>query len=412
MLSKIFLLLHLISIGTAVTFQWGNKIVYNTAETDGTMAILLRDDEVQVCYADLAIPYIPSGRCNLGSIDLTTPNITFSGNDVWQTVNATGPFAMRFNDEESVIAYTNGNDSQTGTGKAFAARSSADYRRLSFYTQTEFDNSPNDQSTMVPLYGNFFALCYSMGYNDEVGGCRVGELRDDHTVYYGPHYTYYNGSSTNGLSMIPLSNSRFLLCYEQGGNSEQYYDLAWRKRGVSAANGTCQIAIVSVPARTIRYTSYFNFSPYGVDEISLAWLDQTTRNLLLCYNNYDPSGTKGSCVIANINDAANTVTFNNPTDYSLTPVDETNVIILPPGVAAANSSALVCYVDLNTAAQEGACTQGIVQTGNQISWSYKVSYFNTVTTDEVNLIYMGGRTILLCYVDTPGGSCKFGKMTP
>ena len=71
-------------------------------------------------------------------------------------------------------------------------------------------------------------------------------------------------------------------------------------------------------------------------------------------------------------------------------------------------------VDHPNSKRLGKCLFGLVAAdGQSISWDdpQDVSVFNNGFTDEVNLLQVSDDNVLVCYVDSPGGTCQFGTFS-
>ena len=149
---------------------------------------------------------------------------------------------------------------------------------------------------------------------------------DNNTLIFGDADNVYKGWNSDGMGMLRLQPNTFLTCYSAGND------------------GQCNIG--GVNGDVINTTQGVRFSNSTVDELTFAVLGGT--EFLICYVDNAGHGT-GKCHFAAISGFS--LKYGPQTMFSSTPVDETNVLVLPPSVA--NSTLLLCYVDINARKNPG-----------------------------------------------------------
>lgn len=124
-----------------------------------------------VCYANLAKGAdVPEGQCNVGIINTTDGHIDFGPPSVFAHLG-TDPFAVQLTTDRIVVAYTHGNDSSTGSGRAVAGTITNE--TIAWGPVNTFNSLHNDQSTMIRHDNDAAVVCFSQGSNNNIVQCRA-----------------------------------------------------------------------------------------------------------------------------------------------------------------------------------------------------------------------------------------------
>eukprot|EP00486_Rosalina_sp_Unknown_P013136 CAMPEP_0201590756 /NCGR_PEP_ID=MMETSP0190_2-20130828/181459_1 /ASSEMBLY_ACC=CAM_ASM_000263 /TAXON_ID=37353 /ORGANISM="Rosalina sp." /LENGTH=426 /DNA_ID=CAMNT_0048047553 /DNA_START=71 /DNA_END=1347 /DNA_ORIENTATION=- len=368
-----------------------------------------------ICYEDKDIVG-RNGQCELGQIDITNQKITFSNESVFDTkaidnyeIQLLGPNGPLNN---FLIGYTNGADSSTGPGKVVLGSFDTTTNMIKYGAPVTFNVGDNDQSNVVELERNdsYFAVCYSIGPNDNKGtGCRIGQYDvTDLSVRFGQQlFNVPSNGPTDGMGISRINNESIIVCYaESQGNG----------------NGVCVIGMIDdlvdngLNAKITFGTPVVFNNQGGTDEIKFARVYRGNRNstddpfsdFVICY----VTSVDGACSYLDLDQDANgNIELILRSRAAFAPrdsIDQPSIARIPANTTGLNNQQellLVCYVDVGID-EDAECIFGTVDVvGKKLAFDTSqdnISQFEDGRTDRINVLYLGGNSIVICYVDING----------
>eukprot|EP01084_Bolivina_argentea_P180196 311302_1 len=389
--------------GYNITFS--SRSYYSTSPIDTPFSNLINSNTLLMCYEDLDI--LPTaGFCKLGTLNINQQTISWSNYSVWENGNGTDNFQLIVTDTSNtdfILAFTNGDDSATGPGKAVYGRINNDkFTWSNHYIQ--FNEGLTDQTQLEYLMNNYFVICYSTGDNDQSIMCRLGEysVTNMNITFSKNEYSVFKGEATDGMSIVKLTNISFLACFAEGINEI----------------GGCYIGTVQNDFKNginseIKFNTKQIFNPNGgTDEVSINFIDE--NNLLFCYVSRDD----GACTFGILSNDKTEISFPNQNRnvFITNHCDETDSVIIPTNSNNGSPLVLICYIDLSRNDNKGICRFGSIDVAKyNIMFDENESTYNNEATDEVITMYLGGNTMIVCYLDIQSeqeaknkGICNFG----
>ena len=254
-------------------------------------------------------------------------------------------------------------------------------------------------------------------------GCRLGQydVTDLRVKSGSQFYNIPSNGPTDGMGIARINNSSIIICYAEAQGD---------------GNGVCVIGNINglesngLNAK-ITYGDPVTFNDQGgTDEIKFARVYRGNRN-----DTDDPFPDFVICYVTSNDGACSYIDLDIDMDGNIEPIfrsraafaprdtiDQPSVVRIPANTTELNNPMellLVCYVDIGIL-EDAECVFGtvdIVEKRLQFDTSESnTSVFEDGLTDRINTMYLGGNTVVICYVDINGipvtnhGPCLFGTI--
>jgi len=203
------------SYGTAIvgtlsgsTISFGSENVFNGAMTGDISVAALSDSKFVVTYRDLG--NFEYGTAIVGTVSDST--IIYGSEYVFnqKTYNT---FAAAFSDGKFLIAYSDFGNSSYGTAIVGTVSDST----ITYGSEYVFNSASSTYISAVVLSDSKFVVAYKDVGNSNYGTAIVGTLSGS-TISFGSEYVF-NPADTIRFQTVALSDSKFVVAYRDGGNS-------------------------------------------------------------------------------------------------------------------------------------------------------------------------------------------------
>jgi len=205
------------SYGTAVigdvsgtTITYGSENVFNAATTGFISATALSDTQFVVTYQD-------SGNSSYGTAvigEVSGVTITYGSEWVFNSAITSGTSATALSDTQFVVAYKDVGNSNYGT----AVIGHIHVTNIRYGSPTVFNAASTTDISAAAFSDTKFVVAYKdFGYSS-YGKALIGEAPGT-TITYGPDFVF-NAANTWPISAATLSDAKFVVTYQDGGNSQ------------------------------------------------------------------------------------------------------------------------------------------------------------------------------------------------
>ena len=243
-------------VGTVsgTTLSWGSASVFESAQSDYISATALSDTKFVVCYQDV-------GNSNYGTAIVGTvadATLSWGSASVFESANSYYISATALSDTKFVVCYRDAGNGNYGT----AIVGTVSGTTLSWGSASVFESASSYYISAVKLSDTKFVVCYMDNGNSYYGTAIVGTVSGT-TLSWGSASVFESADSYY-ISATALSDTKFVVCYQDGGNS--YY-------------GTAIVGTVSTT--TLSWGSASVFESANSDYISATALSDT--KFVVCY---------------------------------------------------------------------------------------------------------------------------------
>ena len=237
------------SYGTAVigtisgtTITYGLEYVFNDAGTYDISSSALSSDKFVVAYED-------SGNSGYGTAVIGTVSgntITYGSEYVFNNTNISYIFVIALSSGKFTVAYRDEGNSSYGTAIVGDVSGTV----ITYGSEYVFNSGGTDYIYATALSSDKFAVTYRDAGNSGYGTVVVGE-ESSTVISYGSEYVF-NNADTYDISAAALSSDKFVVAYDDSGNSSY---------------GTTVIGTVS--DSTVTYGSEYVFNSANIGYISV-----------------------------------------------------------------------------------------------------------------------------------------------
>jgi len=231
------------------TINYGSEYIFNPGSTFYISAAVLSFDKFVVAYTDSS----NSGHGTAVIGDVSNSTITYSSEYVFNPAGTNDISATALSANKFVIAYRDSGNSFYGT----SIIGNVSGGNISFGSEYVFNLAFTTYISAAALSDEKFVVMYQDGGNSDYGTAIIGNV-SGFTVSYGSEYVFNSAGIWWKSSTAALSPNKFLITYTDIGNSDY---------------GTAIIGDVS--GNTINYGSEFVFSSAPTWEPSSAALTST-----------------------------------------------------------------------------------------------------------------------------------------
>jgi len=211
-----------LNYGTAVignvsgnVISYGSEYVFNSGNTDYLSVATLSDNKFMVIYQDISNSNY--GTAVIGNVSGNT--ITYGSEYVFNTSATDYIFLKNLSLDKIVIAYQDGGNSDYGT----AVIGDISGNVITFGSEYVFNQSVTSYVSPVVLSDNKFVVTYQdRGGNLNYGTAIIGNVSGN-TIIYGLEYVFNTGA-TSYVSADILDENKFVISYQ--GNSGLNYGRA------------------------------------------------------------------------------------------------------------------------------------------------------------------------------------------
>jgi membrane protein YqaA with SNARE-associated domain len=204
------------SYGTAIvgtlsgsTISFGSEYVFNSAMTGEISVAALSDSKFIVTYRDIGNLYY--GTAIVGTVSDST--IIYGSEYVFNSQGTYNTFAAAFSDSKFLIAYSDFGNSSFGT----AIVGTVSDTTISYGLEYVFNKASSTYISAAALSDSKFVLAYKDVGNSNYGTAIVGTVLGS-IINYGSEYVF-NPADTIRFQAVALSDSKFVVAYQDGGNS-------------------------------------------------------------------------------------------------------------------------------------------------------------------------------------------------
>ena len=335
--------------------DFGNEYVFNNGYTNYTSCSALSDSKFVVCYSDV-------GNNNYGTAvigEVSGNTITFGSEYVFNNASTVDTSCSALLGDKFVVCYTDGGNNNDGT----AVIGEVSGNTITFGSEYVFDSTGFIYSiSCSALSDSKFVVCYKDKGNSDYGTAVIGEVSGN-TITFGSQYVF-NNASTVDISCSALLDNKFVVCYRDYGNNY----------------GTAVIGEVS--GNTITFGSEYVFNNSNTYSISCSAL--LDNKFVVCYsvgNNY-----LGTAVIGEV--SGNTITFGS--QYVFNNADTSEISCS----ALSNNKFVVCYKDVGNS-DYGTAVIGEVS-GNTITFGSEY-VFNNADIIKISCSALLDNKFVVCY---------------
>ena len=253
--------------GTVITF--GSPQIFNNAYTEFNDIDAMDSNTIVIAYGEY--DYSRFGAAVIGTISGTT--VSF-GSEFQFNYDITREISVsKFNTDKFVIAYQKFFPSLHGT----AVIGTVSGTNISYGSATTFNPAQTYYISVAALDTDKIVVTYQDYNNGRNGTAVIGQNSGSYFIFYTEYV--FNAAETKYTSAIKLTSTKFIVCFQDIGNS--YY-------------GTAMVGTVSGTA--VSYGSEFPFKTAYADYCSASAFDAT--NFVVTYRN--PGGSGGAAVIGTI----------------------------------------------------------------------------------------------------------------
>ncbi len=243
------------SYGTAIigevsgtTITYGSAYVFNSADTQFISVGTLSDTKFVVAYWNVAVPY--HGTAIIGNVSGTT--ITYGSGAVFNSDSTVNISTTVLSDTKFVATYLDVGASDYGT----AVIGNISGTTITFGSEYVFNLADTAYISATTLSDNRFIVAYQDAGNSWYGTAIMGNVTGT-TINFGTEYVF-NPAYTEFISATSLKNTKFVATYLDVGNSDY---------------GTAVIGNISGP--NITFGSEYVFNSADTESISATALSDT-----------------------------------------------------------------------------------------------------------------------------------------
>lgn len=273
--------------GSGITFGDEPNIFADGVEGSAVATIDL--NKIVVCYNDRNDSN--HGKAKVGIVSGTS--ISF-GSEV-EFLNGTISYVSIavLSDTKFVIAYVDGADGSHGTAKIGTVSGTT----VSFGSETEFLNQTSaGWVSVTTLDEDKFVVAYNDGNDSSHGTAKIGTVSDT-TISFGSEEEFLSAGSATYISTTMLDSSKFVVAYNDGGDS---------------GHGTAKIG--TVDGTTIVFGDETEFISAGTNGATFVDTDTLSSTQFVVAFNEDVEGSDdGGIRIGNV--SGTTITFDDQIDY-------------------------------------------------------------------------------------------------
>jgi hypothetical protein len=259
--------------------------------------------------------------------------------------------AAKLTDSKFVVAYTDQDNSDYGTAIVGQVSGTS----ITWGNEYVFNAASTHEESVAALSETKFVVAYSDWGNSYYGTAIVGQVSGT-SISYSSEYVF-NSADTDDVSVAALTDSKFVVAYQDEGNSD--YGTAI----VGQALGT-----------TISYGFEYVFNPADTHYVSVAAL--TDSKFVVAYMDLGNSDY-GTAVVGEV--ASYIISFGSETVFNSADTADVSV------AALTDSKFVVAYMDLGNS-DYGTAIVGQVTAGTTISYGSE-TVFNSAAT---HLFHSGG----------------------
>ena len=240
-------------------------------------------------------------------------------------------------------------------------------------TPVVFESADSSWVSIARLTDSKFVVCYRDVGNSNYGTCIIGTVSNG-IVTFGTAVVFESATS-NDFSVARLTDSKFVVCYADNGNSSY---------------GTSIIADVSGTVPTFGTAVVFESASSGY--ISVARL--TDSKFVVCYHD-NGNLIYGTCIVATV--SGTVPTFGTAVVFETSDVDDLSITRLT------DFSFSVCYSNTDNSSF-GTFIVGTVL--NNIPTFGTAVVFESADTNYTAVTHLTSDNIAVCYQDT--GNSNYG----
>jgi len=243
--------------------------------------------------------------------------------------------------------------------------------------ETVFNSGASYNNSVSTLTDDIFVVCYRDGGNSSYGTARVGQFTGS-GINWLTGEIVFNSASTTHISVSAFSDDTFVVCYQDGGNSDYGTSIV----GQFTGSGIDWL------------TSGIVFNSGDSDNISVSAFSDDA--FVVCYRDVDNSDY-GTSMVGHFLGSAITwltgeIVFNS--------ADTVNISVS----TFSDDTFVVCYTDVGNSSY-GTSIVGQF-TGAGIDWLTGETVFNSATSDNISVSTFSDDTFVVCYTDV--GNSNYG----
>ena len=258
--------------GTDITF--GSAYVFNTSATYHISVSIFSEDKFVVAYQDAGNSWY--GTAIIGTV--SGSDITFGSEHVYNSDGSYYNSVSALSEAKFVVAYQDGGSSPF-SGTAIIGEVSGD--TITFGSEYEFNADQTDYISAAALSESQFVVAYEDDGNSNYGTAIIGGVSGN-TITFGTEEVF-NTASPWYISITAMSQDKFVIAYSDTGNSD---------------HGTAIVGDVS--GNSIAFGSEYSFHSADTRYISVTGLSD--NQFVVAY--MDPGSSFSFHGIAKIGDVA------------------------------------------------------------------------------------------------------------
>jgi len=144
----------------------------------------------------------------------TDTEITFGSESSFNNASTSKFSVAKLSSDKFVVAYQDGGESNSGSliiGQVLD-------KVITYGSEYAFNSGTTNYISLIPISETKFILSYQDKSNDSYGTIIVGEVNGT-TVVFGSEYAF-NPTNTSYISLTGLSDDKFVVAYQDGGSSD------------------------------------------------------------------------------------------------------------------------------------------------------------------------------------------------
>ncbi len=191
------------------TITYGSEYVFNSADTYYISASALSPTQFVVAYRD-------TGNSGYGTAiigDVSGDTITYGSEYDFNSASTYNISASALSPTQFVVAYRDMGNSNYGT----AIIGDVSGNTITYGSGYVFNPAATDNISASALSSTQFVVAYRDIGNSDYGTAIIGDVSGN-TITYGSEYVF-NSATTNDISALALSSTKFAVAYRDVGNS-------------------------------------------------------------------------------------------------------------------------------------------------------------------------------------------------
>jgi hypothetical protein len=299
--------------------------------------------------------------------------IAYSTEYVFNSADTDDISAAALSSTKFVVAYYDAGNSDYGT----AVIGDVSGNTITYGSEYVFNSAASSDISVAPLSETKFAVGYRDIGNSDYGTAVIGDVSDSNIITYGSEYVF-NSAFSWRISVAALSSTKFVVAYQDNGNSDY---------------GTAVIGAVS--GNTITYGSEYVFNSADTDEISAA--DLSSTKFVVAYLD-NGNSYYGTAVIGDV--SGNTITYGSEYVFNSAPS------YFNSAAALSSTRFVVAYQD-NGNSDYGTAVIGDVSDSNIITYGSEY-VFNSAATGSISAAARSDTQFVVAYYDA--GNSAYGTV--